>query len=279
MPAKVVAFSGRKDKVALTRQWFSIQRPGQALIEHPDVEELVVLKAGLHNRKLKTGAHRSNRFIITLRGVMDDGWQARWQALLINGAANYFGDQRFGVANLEKASAWFRGEYRPRKSEQGMLLSAVRSQMFNEVLELRASKNMLSEVLVGDVCLLGDSRSGFVVTQADLDDAQQRFSQQSIHISAPLFGAAGGLQATGEVLALEEAVAARHPLWIQGLVERQVKAARRSTRLLVNHGHSEAVDGGQRFEFELPAGAFATALLAQVTTFEDVSRAKYSANQ
>lgn len=275
VPAKQVSFSGRKDKVALTRQWFSVQRPGVALVPEVNIDGLTILAASLHNRKLKTGAHRSNRFAITLRGELDNDWMDRWQLLLRQGAANYFGEQRFGIANLDKATAWFAGAYRPKKYEQGMLLSAVRSQMFNEYLDERQRQYGLSQAMVGDVCLLGDSRSGFVVTPDELVATQTRLDAQGIHISGPLFGLESGLQPCAKAAELEALVAAKHPKWLAGLAERKVNAARRATRLLLSNARQSQTAAGQLFEFELPAGAFATSVLAQVTEFEDVSRAQY----
>lgn len=279
IPANAVSYSGRKDKVALTRQWFCAHRPGKALVDAPELAQARVLEASLHNRKLKTGSHRSNRFAVQLRGDLDEGWQQRWQQLKDHGAANYFGEQRFGIANLDKASAWFAGDYKAKRYEQGMLLSAVRSQLFNEYLAARLSQHSMLDVMVGDVMLLGTSRSGFVVTEAQLADAKARVSQQDIHPSGPMFGVASGLQPTDESLALEQSVLDKHPRWQQGLIGKEVKAARRSLRMLLTDASMVQNEQGVLFQFSLPAGAFATSVIAQITEFTDVSRAKYSTDK
>lgn len=238
-----------------------------------------MLESGLHNRKLKTGSHRSNRFSVQLRGDLDEGWQQRWQHLKDHGAANYFGEQRFGIANLDKASAWFAGDYKAKRYEQGMLLSAVRSQLFNEYLTERLNHYSMLDVIPGDVMLLGTSRSGFVVTASQLNETKMRVSEHDIHPSGPMFGVEGGLQASDQSLALEQQILDKHPKWLQGLIDKDVKAARRSLRMLLVEASMVENEHGVLFQFSLPAGAFATSVIAQITEFTDVSRAKYSTNK
>jgi tRNA pseudouridine13 synthase len=66
---RAAGFAGMKDKHAVTRQWVSIQDiPPEALLslELPDVQ---VLEAHRHDKKLKTGHLRANRFVLRIRDV------------------------------------------------------------------------------------------------------------------------------------------------------------------------------------------------------------------
>jgi tRNA pseudouridine13 synthase len=97
-----VGFSGMKDRVAVTRQWLSVQLPGRQapddLIDALGEGGIRVLDQARHSRKLKRGVHRGNRFRVRLTGaaVDDTDLEARWDWLCQHGVANYFGPQRFG---------------------------------------------------------------------------------------------------------------------------------------------------------------------------------------
>ena len=66
-----IGYAGMKDRHAVTRQRFSVHLPGR---ESPDLamlvsEDLKVLDASRHSRKLNRGALRGNRFVLRLREV------------------------------------------------------------------------------------------------------------------------------------------------------------------------------------------------------------------
>ena len=68
-----VGFCGLKDRHAVTRQWFSLYRPGMmeddtALIDQVS-ERWPVKSAHRSVRKLRRGDHQGNHFVITLRHV------------------------------------------------------------------------------------------------------------------------------------------------------------------------------------------------------------------
>jgi tRNA pseudouridine13 synthase len=75
--SKDVGLAGMKDRHAITSQWFSVTSPEssgplEALLADfntPD-KEVEILKSIRHSRKLRHGAHKGNRFVITLRDVI-----------------------------------------------------------------------------------------------------------------------------------------------------------------------------------------------------------------
>jgi tRNA pseudouridine13 synthase len=71
VPLSAVSYAGLKDRHAVTEQWFSVQLAGRndpdwSALQAPDFE---VLSATRHQRKLKTGTLRGNRFKLCIRDV------------------------------------------------------------------------------------------------------------------------------------------------------------------------------------------------------------------
>jgi tRNA pseudouridine13 synthase len=106
-----VGYAGLKDRHAITRQSFSVHLPGRP---DPDWSALAipgvrVLAASRHEKKLKRGAHRGNRFRIRVRDVDGDRGAVEQRLALIRerGVPNYFGEQRFGrdAGNIAQARA------------------------------------------------------------------------------------------------------------------------------------------------------------------------------
>lgn len=99
---EAVGFAGQKDRVAVTRQAFSVHVPGRRLedfgmIEH---EHVGVLWVDRHDCKLRRGDLAGNRFVIRVRQVDPTSVHraARClRALEKSGVPNRFGIQRFGV--------------------------------------------------------------------------------------------------------------------------------------------------------------------------------------
>ena len=93
-----VGSAGLKDSNAKTRQWISVQ--GRKVEDAPRVEDeqLRVLRAELHQNKLKTGHLRGNRFRLWLRGSGEHEPAARacLARLAELGVPNWFGLQRYG---------------------------------------------------------------------------------------------------------------------------------------------------------------------------------------
>src|SRR5690625_4386275 len=64
-----VGYCGRKDRQAVTSQWFSVYLPRQTLPDWQALnsESVQILASGRHERKLSRGGHAANRFVIRLR--------------------------------------------------------------------------------------------------------------------------------------------------------------------------------------------------------------------
>lgn len=164
-----IGFCGLKDRHAVTRQWFSLHRPGREG-EDPDLVAAVashwpVLAQGRAVRKLRRGEHAGNRFVIVLRDIEGDraAIEEALNTLGRRGAPNYFGPQRFGHqgSNLTRALALDpdalkrrRGSSRNRRdkthSERVMYFSAARAWLFNAVLAARVEAGHWDRCLEGE---------------------------------------------------------------------------------------------------------------------------------
>lgn len=272
-----VSFSGLKDKQAVTRQWFSIHLPGAKSREWTDWDApgVKVIRQSQHRKKLRRGTHRSNHFKIRIDQIVGDTDQleATLQRIRAEGVPNYFGEQRFGFngANLNQAEAWFNGRLRPGRQKKSLMLSAVRSYLFNQVLAQRVETGSWCKVLEGELCLLDGSNSVFLSDPGELENLSVRAGEGDIHPSGPLFGREGKLSPRGVVAQIEQAVLAAEPQLLQGLERNGVQAQRRSLRVLprqldwsLNHGSGEAV---LELEFSLPSGCFATAVVRELVCY------------
>lgn len=272
----VVGYAGLKDRHAVTTQWFSVQLPGR---DAPDWNALLepgirVLRSARHGRKLKTGFLDGNRFRLVLRNCSGDSaaLDARLDTIRQNGVPNYFGPQRFGRdgGNLVRARALFEGRLKERnKTRRGLYLSAARSTLFNQVLARRVEDGSWLTGLPGDLMNLDGSRSHFLADTVDATLAE-RLRQQDIHPTGPLWGA-GALETTGAVAALEQAVADADPGFAQGLIAAGLKQERRALRLRVLElAHRWLSTDVLELTFELPPGAYATTVLADIATVSDI---------
>jgi tRNA pseudouridine13 synthase len=270
VPVSTVGYAGLKDRQAVALQWFSLPCPPSGLPDWAPLQEdgIVVLECGRHRRKLRRGVLRANRFAIRVRdleGVTLSGLAQRLESLRARGVPNYFGAQRFGHqgSNLARASALFAGQVRPPSRHlSGLWLSAVRAQIFNEVLAARVARGDWDSPLPGDAMQLSGSRSYFVVER--LDDALfARCAEMDIHPTGPLWGR-GDRPTRDEVGALEAACADAFPLWCAGLTDAGLKQERRALRLPVPDLAADREDDALRLRFTLPAGSYATVVLREI---------------
>lgn len=265
-----VGWSGLKDRHAVTRQSFSVPWPAHASIEgclEFGGEGYRVLAASRHRRKLRPGSHRANRFALTARDVSGNVelLHERLRTIAARGVPNYFGPQRFGRggSNLLRARDWAAGGPAPRdRAVRSYALSAARSELYNQVVAERVRHGTWDVLLEGEAALLDGRRSYFSAGAID-ETLRERCRTMDVHPSAPLWGrgATPALAAAREIE--ERALAGTESL--QRLLEAQgLDQERRSVRLPVRAFEWRCDAGLLELEFELPRGAYATAVLHEL---------------
>ena len=272
---RAVGCSGMKDRHADTGQWFSVHLPG---LDEPDWSRLDpavgrVQTALRHTRKLRTGSHRANRFVLRLRGVTAEraATDERLAAVRSAGFPNYFGPQRFGHGgeNLHRARRQLAGAGTGRV--RGIQLSAARAWLFNRVLAARVGAGCWVQPLAGDALMLAGTHSVFEY-RGDEADVAARLAALDLHVTGPLWGS--GRQP------LSAAASARERAWLSeeeslcaGLERVGVQARRRALRA-VAHDLTWAWDGNDlELRVTLGRGVFATSLLDEVLVAYDATRA------
>jgi tRNA pseudouridine13 synthase len=267
-----VGYAGLKDRHAVTRQTFSVQLAGKpdpdwSTFPHADVK---VLAATRHSRKLKRGALRGNRFVLVLRDVQGDRGAAEQvlQQIAARGVPNYFGEQRFGRegGNVAQARAMFTGR-RVDRDKRSFLLSAARSQIFNDVLAARVERGAWDTPLDGEIWSLAGSRSWFG-PEPFSDVLAERLARADIHPSGPLWGQ-GEPPTVADAGALEREVAAASNDLAEGVAAARMDQERRPLRLLPRDFKWRWLDDNAlELAFELPAGAYATVVVRELAAIE-----------
>lgn len=263
-----VGYAGRKDRVAVATQWFSVPGlpPDRALsLELPGAS---VLEAVPHPHKLRTGQLRANRFELRVRGVSADlreQGRLRLAEARERGFANRFGAQRFGRDgdNAERARLLLAGGVpRGQRREARFLLSALQAQIFNATLAARPLPPHLLEE--GDVAVRHESGGLFVVE--DVRREAPRAESFEISPTGPLFGGRT-LRPAGAVAAREREVAGAFgidpdaPPRVPGVT---LRGARRALRVRPEQV-SEAHDGDAwELHFTLPSGSYASVFVEEL---------------
>lgn len=239
-----VGYCGRKDRHAVTCQWFSVHLPGQPA---PDWQALnsdsvQLLASGRHARKLRRGAHAANRFVIRLRNFSSvSDTPQRLERVFAQGVPNYFGEQRFGSqgSNLHRAQALLAERRSIRnRTQRSMALSAARSWLFNRVLSARVEQNNWRSALPGD---------------------------PHASVSGPLWGRGRSL-AKDQTLDLETQVLTPWAPWCTGLEHVGLQQERRPLVLRPQEASWRWLDQDLEVSFTLEPGAFATSVLREIAT-------------
>lgn len=271
IPLRETGYAGLKDRHGATRQWFSVKIPIKTEPDFSPLESanLKILAMTRNTRKLKKGAAKGNRFIITIRKLTGnpDALATRLTQIADSGVPNYFGSQRFGHegGNIDQALALFAGELgRIDPHQRGIYLSAARSEVFNRVLAARVERGDWHQAIPGDVFMFPDSHSFF---SADLTpDTLERISTRHIHPSGPLWGT-GDNPVRLEAAELENRVIAEPELdtLCLGLERHGLEMARRPLRLCPENLQWEFPEPDSlRMSFCLPSGAYATTLIREL---------------
>jgi len=224
-----VGHAGRKDRYAKTTQAFTVHVGLNALTDWStwSLPGVQIIAQSRTLKKLRPGDHLGNRFKLVLRDVSGD-LALRLERIREQGFPNYFGPQRFGREgrNLVDAEAFLQGAKRPRHM-RSLLLSAARSQLFNEYLSRKITADGWNAVQAMDVGpLFGRSRDP-QLGEADLDIRGAR--------------------------------------WLKGLVREKVSAGVRPLMVVPETLAWRVLgEGCWELEFGLPPGSYATSLLREL---------------
>ncbi|MEO8743622.1 MAG: tRNA pseudouridine(13) synthase TruD, partial [Lysobacteraceae bacterium] len=282
VPESAIGYAGMKDRHAVTRQCFSVHLPGR---ESPEVttlesDDLHVLSAQRHARKLQRGALRGNRFKLVLREVVGEqlAIEQRLAEMATYGFPNYFGEQRFGHGggNLEAAQRMFEDanplrkvahssidsskERRIPRDKRGILLSAARSELFNRVLAARVVDGSWCRGLPGELWMLSGTRSVFG-PEPDPAALAERIASHDVHATGPLWGR-GALRTDAACRALEESVLEPYETIRVGLEQAGLAQERRALCIVAAGLRWEWLEEQvMELQFELPPGSYATSFL------------------
>lgn len=269
-----VSFAGLKDRIAVTRQYFSMQLPGS---DDPDwaawaIPGVTIESATRSSRKIRRGTLDGNDFQLVIRDLEGDHEriEQRLAILAESGVPNGFGVQRFGGNNLGRARALFAGQMRrsPSRSKRGFYLSAARSFIFNLVLSQRIEEGSWNELIDGDVAMLDGSQSFF---RPELDDpgTLQRVRDLDIHPSGPMVGL-GDPPVAGRVAELEAAICERESDLLTGLQRFRLEHQRRALRMRVAGLTWHFPSSDQlSLSFSLGQGSYATSVLRELIESPD----------
>jgi len=246
-----VGYCGRKDRHAVTAQWFSVYlpkapEPDWALL---NTESIQLLSVSRHQHKLRRGEHQQNNFVIRLRDVQTQDrslLQQKIDTVFVQGVPNYFGEQRFGLDgnNLREAeSILVGGKHYRDKQKRGLMLSAARSYLFNQVLSARVLANNWTSLLDGEV---------------------------NSQASGPLWGRGRPL-VSGALLELERSALANWAAWCDGLEHVGLSQERRALQLIPGDAGWSWVDNDLVLRFSLGAGEFATSILYELAHLQNQS--------
>jgi tRNA pseudouridine13 synthase len=275
-PRGEIGVAGRKDKIALTRQWISVPaRFGDALarFEH---ESIRLGEPTAHGNKLRRGHLAGNQFTLRIRLAQEAGALERAHAKLERlqtGLLNYFGEQRFGHEgrNVERGLQLLASGRRKKRGD--LLVSAGQSALFNLYAALRHEAGRSKVVLTGDI--LKKTDTGGLFSCEDRATDQARFDRGELTVTGPMFGskmmapppespshamerdvlARIGLRPDA-LVALGRAVpGTRRPLWVR---------PQNADVSLEPRASEEADDSSLCLRFSLPAGSYATVLLREL---------------
>ncbi|MFL0811483.1 MAG: tRNA pseudouridine(13) synthase TruD [Agarilytica sp.] len=257
---KDVGFCGLKDRHAVTTQWFSLYLP--KLLDEPDWSEFIrsselhakVLSFSRHNKKLRRGEHKGNRFSITLRSVFSNEeekitLEERINQVKENGVPNYFGEQRFGrdANNLNQVQEWVDAKYKIKNSKKrSIIYSSARSYIFNRVLSQRVLEGNWNTLLEGDIEQVGSA-------------------------TGPLWGR-GRSSTQGTSAEFEARVLTPLKEWCDALEHVGLNQERR-TFVLRPQSMSHQFEGEDlQLSFSLAPGQYATSVLREISQLNNLAR-------
>ena len=273
---RAIGYSGLKDKQAVTCQWLSLHLPGcrQAPV-FAENQHYQVLTTAWHDKKLRIGVHRCNHFELTVRHL--EGQVDRLPELIeqirMHGFANYFGVQRFGrqgdnVQQAVRALANRHKRKRLNRAKKSLYVSALRSELFNQILSRRIRQHIWQRPLNGDAFMLDGSQSLF---NAEIDaDIMRRYHQLDIHTAISLYGL-GESRISAHAGEIEDQVIKAHPQIAQLLEALEIQRGYRANRAIAGDLQFtvERDQGLLKLRVVLAKGSYMTSLLNHFIDIDD----------
>ena len=268
-----VHWAGRKDRVAVARQWLSV--PADAVNGDPLHLDLgtgiKMLDAVRHVDRLGVGQLASNFFRLRVRSVVS-GWaeraKKRFADMQTKGMPNRYGRQRFGRdgRNAERGRQVLAGQPLPGgRRTAWLMITALQSQVFNEVLDRRV--DALDEVWTGDVALVHGTGELAWVNDAAKWEARVKAFEASA--TGPIFGTKMR-RPRGPAAVLEAAVlhdfdlptldSLRLPKGLRLFGDRRALRVRPTESEISYDAAGSILD----LAFRLPVGSYATVLLDEL---------------
>jgi len=262
-----VGFAGRKDRMSISSQWFSVPGLAPEAAVALELQDARVLEAAAHPHKLRTGHLAANRFTLVVRDAEPAALAAapqRLARLVESGMPNRFGGQRFGRDgdNAEQGRRVLAGEAQVRDRRRArFLVSALQAEVFNAVLAERLSDLVTLEA--GDVAVVHESGGQFVVE--DLEAEAPRAAAFEISATGPIFGvkviSPAGVVAEREARIALACGVPENPKPPRGI---RMRGARRSLRVRPRDAEARVADEELHLQFTLPPGSYATVLLEEL---------------
>ncbi len=268
-----IGVAGMKDRHAVTRQFVSVPRSAAGRLDKLNTAQIHLLSSCAHTQRLRTGHLRGNRFRILVRDV--PGNAAELAAPILDllkqrGLQNFFGAQRFGrdQETVRIGMQMLHGELRSppghwsrKRFLRKLALSAAQALLFNRYLARRMQDGLQGTVLDGDVMF---KQTGGIFYVTDQATEQARFDRRETVHAGPIFGKRM-FASRGESLARERAILAE-----AGIADSQFRAfgqllagTRRRNLVYLDDLTITPLPHGLEFQFTLPAGSYATILLAE----------------
>ena len=272
-----IGHAGMKDRRAVTRQWLSLPASAKDRLADFKLEGVKIIQTGLHGNKLKTGHLKGNRFNIRVRGLDPQATQAlvqRSQLVAKNGIPNYFGPQRFGRngANEQTGRELISGKRKERNRQTlRLMLSALQSALFNDVLAERIKRAMFQKVFAGDLLTKSDTGGMFICEDPDIDQA--RMDAYEVHPTGPMFGPKMRTP-QGDIEKMEQEILAAAGLDrnVFSKYAKLTRGTRRALRVTPADLKAEENQDNLALTFSLPAGAYATSVLRELVDYREASK-------
>lgn len=258
-----VGYAGMKDKNCVSVQAFTVTGVGeQPAREAFEAEGCRVLEATRHRNKLRVGHLAGNRFQILLEHADRSAVEAVVASLALTGVPNYFGPQRFGARgdNARQGLGVLLGKVRADRWKRDLLVSALQSLVFNEVLARRVEDGLVARALDGDV--LQKEATGGVFVCDDVGVDGPRVAEFEVSPTGPLHGKK---MIAPRAAAAEREGAALHALGLADELFARETGARRPLRVRPADWGVEECAEGVWLTFACPAGTYATSVVHEVT--------------